>query len=214
MRKLILKMSMSLDGFVCGPNGEIDWIFKTINDEGAAWTVKTISEAGLHIMGSRTFRDMIAYWPTSKEVFAAPMNEIPKAVFTRKGDIDPRDQGETTTALKDATSFHGERLAKSDKSLSPHANSWQEAYVAKGDMAEELKKMKAQPGKRIVAHGGASFAQSLVATGLVDEYHLVVHPVVLGKGLSPFAALSAPRYLKLVEIIPFKGGAAAHVYRA
>ena len=66
MRDLILKMSISIDGFVGGPDGGIK-----------------IWNASLHIMGSRTFHDMAAYWPTSTEVFAAPMNQIPKAVFSR-----------------------------------------------------------------------------------------------------------------------------------
>ena len=84
MRELILKMSISIDGFVAGPNGEVGWVFGP--DQAArAWTVETISNASLHIMGSRTFHDMAAYWPTSTEVFAPPMNEIPKAVFSRQG---------------------------------------------------------------------------------------------------------------------------------
>src|SRR5579872_6930246 len=85
MRELILKMSMSIDGFVGSPDGGVKWIFDTHDDVAADWTVKTVSDASLHIMGSRTFQDMAAYWPTSTEVFAPPMNQIPKAVFSRQG---------------------------------------------------------------------------------------------------------------------------------
>jgi dihydrofolate reductase len=81
LREVILKMSMSIDGFVGGPNGEIDWLFPTMDEEATAWTVENLREAGVHVMGSRTFRDMAAYWPTSMEPFAAPMNEIPKVYF-------------------------------------------------------------------------------------------------------------------------------------
>jgi hypothetical protein len=54
-RKLVLKMSVSLDGFVCGPNGELDWIFRTRGVDSTEWVLNTLHEAGVHIMGSRTY---------------------------------------------------------------------------------------------------------------------------------------------------------------
>lgn len=62
MRELILKMSISIDGFVASPDGGVKWIFDTHDDKAAEWTVKTVWDASLHIMGSRTFHDMAAYW--------------------------------------------------------------------------------------------------------------------------------------------------------
>jgi dihydrofolate reductase len=100
MRDLILKMSISIDGFVGRPDGSLRWIFDG-DQEAIAWTVETVWNAGLHIMGSHTFRDMAAYWPTSTEVFAPPMNQIPKAVFSRQGAAILK-AGDTTAALKDA----------------------------------------------------------------------------------------------------------------
>jgi dihydrofolate reductase len=97
MRKLVLKMSMSVDGFVGRPNGEIEWIFRSFDDALTAWQVERVWEAGLHIMGSRTFPDMKAWWPQSNEPFAAPMNAIPKAYFSRGGAND----ASTTKALQD-----------------------------------------------------------------------------------------------------------------
>ena len=85
MRKLILKMSVTIDGFVGGPNGELDWIFQTLGEDATAWTMDHLSQAGAHLMGRRTFHDMAAYWPSSTVAFAAPMNDIPKIVFSRKG---------------------------------------------------------------------------------------------------------------------------------
>ncbi len=203
MRKLILKMSMSLDGFVAGPNGEIDWLFRTSSDDGKAWTVETLSRAGLHAMGSRTFRDMAAYWPTSREPFAAPMNEIPKVVFTRHGLRD----GATTRGLEDARALGAPRGAAEG------LESWRAPRVASGELVEEIARLKRQPGKDILAHGGASFARSLVRLGLVDEYRLIVHPVALGRGMPLFSELAAPRVLELVSVTAFRGGAVAHVYR-
>ena len=61
MRKLILKMSVSFDGFVGGPNGEIDWLIKNMDETTASWILNTLWQAGVHIMVSRTFYDMAAY---------------------------------------------------------------------------------------------------------------------------------------------------------
>ncbi len=83
MRKLVLKMHVSVDGFVGGPNGEVDWVFKSMDEGAMAWTVDALWQAGVHIMGSRTYYDMAAYWPTSTEPFAPPMNEIPNPACTR-----------------------------------------------------------------------------------------------------------------------------------
>jgi dihydrofolate reductase len=206
MRQLILKMSISADSFVGGPNGEIDWIFKTSDAGATAWTVETIWQAGAHLMGSRSFRDMAAYWPTSTEPFAAPMNEIPKVVFSRTGSIS---QATTTRALEDATRL---RTAP-EASVPSNPGSWTTPIIASGDLAAEIARLKRQDGKPLLAHGGASFAQSLVKQGLVDEYRLLVHPVALGRGLPLFSGLAKPLDLKLVSATTFASGAVAHVYR-
>ena len=209
MRELILKMSVSIDGFVGSADGGVRWIFDTHDDEAAAWTVRTVWDASLHIMGSRTFHDMAAYWPTSTEVFAPPMNQIPKAVFSRRGTV-ALQAPDTTTALEDARANAGPHRSAS---LQPGSDSWGQAYVASGDLAEEIRKLKAQEGRPIVAHGGAGFARSLVALGLMDQYALLVHPVALGNGLALFSGLSMPRTFRLVSSTTFPKGTVAQIYR-
>ncbi|MDR3625313.1 MAG: dihydrofolate reductase family protein [Ignavibacteriaceae bacterium] len=212
MRKVVLKMSVSIDGFVSGPNGEIDWIFKSVDADAKAWVVNILSGAGVHIMGSRTFRDMAAYWPASTEPFAAPMNEIPKVVFSQKG-FTPSQAGEfTTTAFKDAS---GARRADSYSSnaRSVWETSWANSKVASGDIAEEIAHLKQQQGNYILAHGGAQFARSLTKLGLIDEYRLLVHPVALGSGLPIFSALPKPVHLKLLDITTFPTCIVAYVYQ-
>ena len=199
MRELILGMSVSLDGFVSGPEGEIQWIFSG-DQEAIAWKVENARNAGLHIMGSRTFQSMAAFWPTATTVFAPPMNQIPKAVFSKQG---PAVLKAAAQGLRDAQAGQ----------LQPGAESWAEAYVASGDLADEITRLKAQDGKPIAAHGGAAFARSLIAQNLVDEYVLLVYPIVLGKGLAIFSDLPAPRPLKLVRSKAFPGGAVAQIYR-
>jgi dihydrofolate reductase len=206
MRKLILKMSMTLDGFVAGPKGEADWLFRTGDAESTAWTVAAIAKAGLHAMGHRTYRDMAAYWPTSTEPFAPPMNDIPKVIFAR-GGLDTA--GSTTRALEDARAQGTAHTGANAEVL----RSWTHPRVATGPLADEVARLKAEPGKDIIAHGGATFAQSLVQLDLVDEYWLLVHPVVLGHGLPLFSKAEKPLDLELVDLVRFPKGSAAHVYR-
>lgn len=201
MRKLIMKMSVSIDGFVAGVHGENDWIFKTGDEESLAWSVAQSWEAGLIIMGRKSFEIMAPYWPTATGPFAAPMNEIPKAVFTEKGYARIPPSAEQSPAAMSAIAS-----AKAE-------SSWAEARVFDGDLAEGIRKLKAEPGKPIIAIGGADFMQSLIATGLVDEFLLATHPVVLGAGLPIFTGLANPLYLKLVDVKAFPGGVIAHTYR-
>jgi dihydrofolate reductase len=205
MRKLILKMSISVDGFVGGPNGELDWMFPTMDEQVVAWQVDTLWQAGVHIAGSRTFRDMAAYYPTSLAPYAAPMNEIPKVYFSRTGAV----VGETTRALADARSNSG----TASSARVGAADSWNEARAASGDLGAEIARLKAEGGKDIIAHGGASFANSLVRLGVVDEYRLLIHPVALGRGLALFGDVSPPLELSLADVTTFKSGAVVHVYR-
>jgi dihydrofolate reductase len=126
------------------------------------------------------------------------MNQIPKAVFSRQG---PPILANATTAITQAAPQAG-------------AEGWTQAYVASGDLTEEIAWTKAQEGKPIVAHGGVSFARSLVAGGLVDRFALLVVPVALGQGLPLFSELAAPARLELVSSRAFPGGAVAQTYRA
>jgi dihydrofolate reductase len=199
-------MSMSIDGFVAGPEGQLDWLFSTGDPESMAWTVASISQAGLHAMGRKTYRDMAAYWPTSTEPFAPPMNDIPKVVFTRTG----LDAGATTTRALDDARAQGTGHATPSPEV---VRSWTHPRVATGPLADELARLKSEPGKDIVAHGGSGFAQSLVELDLVDEYRLLVHPVVLGRGLPLFAKAEKQMSLELVELLRFPKGAVAHVYK-
>jgi dihydrofolate reductase len=212
-RKLVLKMSVSLDGFVGGPNGEIDWIFRTMGDSTAMeWIVNTLREASVHMMGSRTYYDMAAFWPFSDAPFAPPMNDIPKIIFSRQGIKDGTQVDRTTQALADAKADRMEQ----QPGITPTAavlQSWAEPTVARGDLAEEVLRLKEQPGNFILAHGGARFAQSLVASGLIDEYRLVIHPVVLGAGQPLFSGLRSPVDLHLISATPFGSGVVAAVYQ-
>ena len=206
MRELKLMMSMSLDGFVSGPAGEIDWVFNG-DQQAIAWKVEMAWNASLHLMGSRTFQGMAGFWPTATSPFAAPMNQIPKAVFSIQG---PAVLEAAAKALADAQALI---TATPGGQLQAGAETWAQADVASGGLADEVAKLKARDGKPIIAHGGAAFARSLIAHNLADEYVLGVYPIVLGKGVPIFADLPAPRPLTLIGTKAFPSGFMAQTYR-
>ena len=83
MRRVVLQMGVTLDGYVAGPGGEGDWGLPDEDRDVRAWKVASVRQAGTHIMGRVTYEAMAAYWPTATNDYAAPMNDIPKVVFSR-----------------------------------------------------------------------------------------------------------------------------------
>jgi len=194
VRKLVLKMSMSLDGYVAGARTESDWMFRAASPDSAAWVLDTVSSAGVHAFGRRTFESIAGYWATATTPVAAAMNAIPKVVFTRQRSYDP-----ATVDLGGADS--------------PAAATWTGARVASDDLRTEVDLLRAEDGADVLAQGGTDFCRSLVRSGLVDEYRLVVLPVALGAGSGIFDGLPEELDLTLVRSTVFAGGARADVYR-
>ena len=178
MPSLVLKMSVSLDGYVAPTDGSSDWVTAGRSEDGAAWTLETVSNADTHLIGAATYARWATFWPGAPGPFAKPMNEIPKIVFSNS-------------------------LASAD---------WPETTIATGDLAEAVTRLKQEhSGGYLLAQGGVRFARSLVETGLIDEYRLVVHPVVLGAGERLFAAALT---VEPVSTTAFSRGAVAHVFTA
>ncbi|MEV6700465.1 dihydrofolate reductase family protein [Streptomyces sp. NPDC051453] len=178
MASLVLKMSVSLDGYVAPMDGSSDWITAGDSDDALSWTVETVSDAGAHLMGATTYAVMAAYWPSASGPLAKPMNALPKVVFS-------------------------DSLASTQ---------WGETTIVAGGLAEAVTRLKQErSGGYLLAHGGARFARSLVETGLIDEYRLVIHPVVLGAGERLFPA---PLTIEPTSTTVFSGGAVAHIFAA
>lgn len=184
---------MTADGFVCGPNGELDWFMRTRDNAVKDWIETSLWEGGVHIMGRRTFEVMVPYWVTSSDQLAAPMNRLPKVVFSKSGFVPERSYGNANEAI------------------SPDASTWANAMVAT-DLVADITKLKQEEGKPILAHGGAGFARELVKHGLVDEYRFAIHPVVIGKGISIFATTPHLIDLRLISSTPFSSGAIINIY--
>jgi dihydrofolate reductase len=90
---------------------------------------------------------------------------------------------------------------------------WPETRIAGGELSDEIARLKGEPGKDLIAYGGARFDQALSRLGVVDEYRLMIQPAALGAGLPLFKDLPAPLHLELVEATTYATGVAIHVYR-
>lgn len=158
-------------------------------------------------MGHDTYKVMAGFWPVSTDVFAGLMNSIPKLIFTHRG-LDTDDAQITPRAVAEARKKpEGKAIPTEDV-----IRSWTHPRVVKGDLGDEVAKLKREDGKDIIAYGGASFAQSLIELDLVDDYRFLIHPVILGKGLPVFTKAKEQMHLDLVEEHRFPKGAVAHVY--
>jgi dihydrofolate reductase len=178
MASLVLKMSVSLDGYVASADGSSDWEAAGRSPDGAEWVLDTVSNAGAHLVGAATYTRWAGFWPGASGPFAKPMNEIPKVVFSNS-------------------------LASAE---------WGETTIATGDLAEAVTRLKQErSGGYLLAQGGVRFARSLVQTGLIDEFRLVVHPVILGAGERLF---TAPLTIEPISATAFSRGAVVHVFTA
>jgi dihydrofolate reductase len=173
MRQVIYSMGVSLDGFIAGPNGEIDW--SAPDEELHRFHNQQTRELGAHFCGRRLYEEML-YWETADQnpsaaehelEFARIWQELPKVVFS--------------STLQQVEG---------------------NARLATESVAEEVARLKREPGKDL-AVGGAGLAAACAQLGLIDEYRLFVSPVVLGGGTRFFPALDERIELELVETRTF-----------
>ena len=173
MRKVIYSMTVSLDGYIADPNGEIDW--SAPDEELHRFHNERVRELGAHLLGRRLYQEML-YWETADEdpsatdytlEFARIWKALPRIVFSNTLE---RVEGN--------------------------------ARLAGDNVAEEVARLKEQPGQD-VAVGGAGLASTLIKLDLIDEYRLFVSPVVLGCGTPYFPPLNARINLELVETRTF-----------
>jgi dihydrofolate reductase len=179
MRDLVLQMGISIDGYVSGGPEEDIGAGGPQHPDVVARIMDWVTRAGAHAMGRVTYEEMAGYWPTSTEAVAAPMNEIPKVVFSRS-------------------------LQRAD---------WPTTRIVRGDLAEEVAKLKEEPGGDVIVYGGYRLAQALSRADLVDEYRLVTRPVALGSGEPMFKDLPTGRHLDLAEATPYPDGTVITVFR-
>jgi len=180
MRSVILNMRMTLDGLLCGPNGELDWMFRlpTTPDQVERLTAFE-RQVDTTLLGRVAYVQQSAYWPSQTGELADLVNGHEKIVFSHTLD----------------------------------ALTWSNARLATADPADEIARLKRQPGKDIYVSGGATLAQSLSRAGLIDEYIITVYPLALGAGKPLFKDLPAEMALKLINVTPFESGAVELHYK-
>jgi dihydrofolate reductase len=173
MGRLIYSMGVSLDGFIAGPGGEIDW--SAPDEELHRFHNRQMREVAVHLCGRRLYEEMV-YWETADQ---SPAAGEPELEFARIWQGVPK--------IVFSTTLH-----------SVEGN----ATLVRGDLAARVAELKEQPGQDL-AVGGAGLAASCIELDLVDEYRLFVSPVVLGGGTPYFPAVAQPIDLELVETRTF-----------
>lgn len=184
-RRLILLMSVSLDGFVAREDGVIDWLTggggqpADHGDQRHRLALELLSQIDLNVLGRGGYEDMYRGWSESDNPMAEFMNGLPKVVFSQ-----------SLTEVK-----------------------WNNARLSKRALEEEIPKLKSEAGRDMVVFGGARIAQSLIRHRLVDEYRLNVHPVALGSGLPLMHGLPHAQRFELVSATTYADGCVTHVLR-
>jgi dihydrofolate reductase len=183
MRKLKLQMQITVDGFVAGPEGQLDWMTRAMDEKLLAFINHLTDTSDTILLGRKMTEGFIKYWehvtaqPESWEYsFAPKMVAIPKVVFT--------------------------------KTL--HHIDGQNVRVENGDVTEAVNQLKRMPGKDIVVYGGATFVSSLIENGLIDELNFFVNPVAIGDGMRVF---KDRRPMKLTASLTYPCGIVVNSYK-
>lgn len=176
MRKLIVFNMVSLDGYIADKNGDMRWAHKH-DPEWNAFVQENASGGGTLLFGRVTYQLMESYWPTPAASQNAPI------VAERMNSL-PKVVFSRT-------------LAKA---------SWNNTSLVKNSPAEAVRKMKQEPGDRMALMGSASIVSQLAEEGLVDEFQMVMNPVVLGKGKTMFETIQDQLPLKLIRTRVFGNG--------
>jgi dihydrofolate reductase len=186
MRKIITTTWISLDGFIAGPNQEMDWIM--VEQEMGKYEGEVVNAADTLLLGRVTYQSFAGSWPhvpdnpnvsPEEKAYANRLNEMRKIVFSR--------------TLSDVE--------------------WNNSTLLKEVVPEEITQLKQQPGGDMLIYGSASLVQILTNHGLIDEYQVLLHPVVLGGGKPLFTNIQQRQKLKLVNSRNFPSGVIGLYYQ-
>lgn len=176
MRTTKLQFQMSVDGYIAGPNGEMDWMTMPWSDDLLAYADAIWKPVDTIVLGRKLAEGFIPAWEAGPEgedqASIDQMNNTPKVVISRTLTESP----------------------------------WRNATVANGDPADTVGELKARSGGDIMVAGGGTVARALIAAGVIDELHLFVNPVALGGGMPVFPAADTARHLEIVHAQRFECG--------
>jgi dihydrofolate reductase len=184
MRKLKLQVQMSVDGYIAGTNGEMDWMVWNWDDKLKEYVNELTEPIDCIVLGRKLAQVFIPHWAS---VAANP------------------DKPEHTAGKK-FTDTHKVVFTKTLDNSDPMAIGWDNTVLAKGDLVDEITKLKKQDGKDIIAYGGANFVSALIKQRLIDEFHLFIDPTAIGNGMAIFKELDSKQSLTLVKSTSFDCG--------
>jgi dihydrofolate reductase len=176
MRKLIVFNNVTLDGYFTDANGDMSWAHK-LDPEWKAFIQENAAGGGELLFGRITYELMASYWPTPYAMKNDPM--IAQGMNTLPKVVFSRTLDEA---------------------------SWNNTKLVKSGLLDEIRKMKRAPGKDMVIFGSGNLVSQLAEEGLIDEYQIVVHPVVLGKGRTMFEGVKKKLPVKLTKTRIFGNG--------
>lgn len=176
MRKIIYWVHTSVDGFIDGPNGEFDW--PTMGPELSAYSESLDKRVDTLLFGRPVWEMMVGFWPNAESITDDP-HTLAFAPFWR-----------ATPKIVFSRSYQGD--------------DWTTRVIS-GDLAKEVAELKAEPGQDLLLTGGSALAGALAELGLIDEFHIAIHPVVLGGGRPLFANPDDRRRLRHVDTTVLDG---------
>jgi dihydrofolate reductase len=186
MRSLVSFMHVSLDGFVCGPNGEMDWI--KVDDEIFDYAGNRTSVSDTALYGRVTWEMMEGYWPTAADKPNASKHDIEHSTWYNKVD-----------KVVLSKSMKGKQLPNT--------------VIISDDIEHRVKAIKQQAGKEIIIFGSPGATHSLMQLGLIDELWIFVNPILIGKGTPLFKDVQGVTKLELVESKQFGCGVVCLHYK-
>jgi dihydrofolate reductase len=179
MRKLVLFLHTSLDGFVAGPKGEMDWI--TVDEDMFDYAGQQTDEADTALYGRVTYQMMENYWPSAG----------------KKPNATKHDKQHSNWYNKVEKVVLSKTLKETNLT---------NTKVITDNISKEITKLKQKEGKNILIFGSPSVAHLLISSNLVDDYWIFLNPVLLGQGIPLFKSIHAKAKLKLVESKIFPSG--------
>jgi dihydrofolate reductase len=180
-------MHMSLDGFVAGPNGEMDWI--TLNDQVFSYVERFIDDADTGLYGPTTFGMMESYWPAVLKNPKASGHHLNHSKWYEKA-------GKVVFSRK---------LNKLEN---------QNAKLIKDDLAGEIEVLKKSPGKNLMIFGSPRLVHSFAQLGLIDEFVITANPIILGAGIPMFAGIDRRIPLELMKSTELQSGVVGLHYKS
>ncbi len=185
MRSVTYSMGMSLDGYIVGPDGDFDWTAP--DPEVFRFHIDELRQVGVHLMGRRLYETML-YWETAKQDPLLGAAELEWAALWK-----PLPKVVFSATLSDVEG---------------------NARLVSGSLAEEIERLRAEPGEGDIAIGGATLAAAAASSNLIDEYRPFVYPVLVGGGIPFFPPRERRLDLELLQTRTFGSGVVYLRYRA